>query len=111
MDGGEIHGAVSLIPTPVTEGTSAAVTIHGLPANARIDARLYAGSSLDRLSNGSAELPSGLAAESGSFRAYGRVLSESGREVRIDDVTDGGHLVLIRANGSLVAYARIPPSS
>jgi hypothetical protein len=107
-DDSEIHGAVSLLPTPVTGGTTVAVTVHGLPANARVDVRLHTGRSLAHVSSGSTALPSGTAGESGSFRAYGPVRSRAGADVRITDVTDGAHMVLVHANDSLVAYAHIP---
>ena len=79
-DGSEIHGGVSLLPIPVTGGTTVAVTVHGLPANARVDVRLHAGRSLAHVSSSSTALPSGTAGESGSFRAYRpRALTRRGR--------------------------------
>ena len=110
VDDGEIHGAVSFVSTPASDGTSAAVIVHGLPADARIDTRLHTGESLDRLSTGSTPLPSGRATSTGSFRAYGPVRFRTGADVHISDVTDGAHIVLVYAGDQLVAYAHIPRS-
>ena len=106
VDGSGIHGAVSFASRP-GGGTSVALIIHGLPANARFDARLHAGRSLERLSASSTPLPSGHASATGSFRAEAGLLSR-GHDVRSSTVTDGAHLVIVRADGRDIAYAHVP---
>ncbi len=107
-DGSAVHGGVSFIPTPITQGTSAALTIHGLPPNAYAHVRLHTGRSLAEASTTSVALPGGRVGKSGSLRAYGQVHNRNGSDVRITDITDGAHMVLVYANDSLVAYAHIP---
>ena len=110
VDDDGIHGAVSFVSTPAPGGTAAAVIVHGLPAEARVDVRLHTGRSLERASASSTALPSGHAATNGSFRAYGAVRSRNGSDVALSDITDGAHLVLLYAGDELVAYAHIPRS-
>ena len=108
VDGDRIHGAIAFAPTPDGNGTSVAMTIHGLPAGVQVDARLHAGHALDRLSASATPLPGGHASESGSFRSEGRVHFRAERDVRIGDVADGGHIVIVLADGRFVAYAHVP---
>jgi hypothetical protein len=108
VDGSRIHGAVGFAPTPGGTGTTVALTVHGLPAGADVEARLHAGRTLDRLSASSTPLPSGPATESGSFRGESRVLFRWDHDVRIGELTDGGHTVVVLADGRFVAYAHVP---
>ena len=106
VDGSEIHGAVGFAPT-AGGGTSVSLTIHGLPASAKVDARLHTGWSLQSLSRSSTPLPGGRASATGTYRAAG-LLRSRGHDVRSSAVTDGAHTVVIRTGGRLVAYAHVP---
>jgi hypothetical protein len=108
IDGGDVHGAVSFVSIPAQSGTSVAVLVHGLPAEAHVDVRLHTGRSLDRVSANFTQLTSGRATPGGTLRSYSPVRFRTGSNVRTPELTDGAHMVLVHADDTLVAYAHIP---
>jgi hypothetical protein len=106
VDGSEAHGAVGFAPAG-DNGTVVSLAIHGLAANAWVDAELHAGRDIDHVSESSTPLTRGRASEAGSYRGGGALLSR-GHAVHEVDVTDGAHIVLVRAHGRVVAYAHVP---
>ena len=104
--GSGVYGSASFAPWQ--SGTVATLVVRRLRPGASAEARLYAGTSLARLSASFTRLPILVANRRGAARAHGRVLYRGTDDVAFEDVADGEHSVVVISRGRIVAFGVIP---